>query len=203
MVREKKIGLSFYLPVGFCCMVLLGCSSQVPLTKSLIREYKLTQTDIQRLQLYVSEGILLEQEATTVNKDVDATHALKTVKDSYVKQVYFKRRTPCIAVEVRPDNLYVAFEPGGQLGFKYDRSHSSDGAFIFRPDTRFKQEKELDRVPGSGFRNWKFIGKEQYKGTSFNVLISHRDPYLLVDEKGLKKLIVEKHTVPGMRQMTQ
>jgi hypothetical protein len=78
---------------GVVCLgviALWGCASRVPLTKEIIKEYNLSGSDIKKLQLYVSGGILLEQEQTTIDKNVDFTCSLKKVEDRYIKRIFFK-----------------------------------------------------------------------------------------------------------------
>jgi hypothetical protein len=176
-------------------MILSGCSSQVALTPALLREYKLSDQDIKKLQLYISDGLLLEQENTRVDKDIDSTHALKTVEDNYVKQIFFKKKTPCIAVEVKPDRLAVAFEPEDRLTFDLKSSR-----YVFVPDKKIREGAAPKRVARSGYDNWSIIGTEQYRDSAYNVLVWKDAPYLLADQKGLKKLVVDRRAVKGMRQ---
>jgi hypothetical protein len=121
------------------------------------------------------------------------------VEDSRVQQVYFKRLTPCIAVDVASDRLLVAFEEGDNLVFrlKYTKDDRR-GIYIFRPEAAVRG-KGPDRLPGSGFGHWKIIGRETYKDEQYHVLVEQDLPYLLVDEQGLKKLDIDRKTVPGMK----
>ena len=175
--------------------ILAGCASQVPLTPAVIREYKLSDQDIKKLQLYVSDGLLLEQENTRVDKDIDSTHSLKTTEDNYVKQIYFKKKTPCIALDVKADKLEVAFEPESRLTFELKSSH-----YVFTPEHKSKEGKNVRRLPQSGYAEWNVIGTEQYRDSSYNLLVRQDAPYLLADQKGLKKLVVDRRAVKGMRQ---
>ncbi len=181
-------------------IALIGCSSQVPLTPGVIREYGLTDQDVKKLQLYISGGLLFEQENTKVDKNVDSSHALKTVTDNYVKQIYFKKKTPCIAVTVRSDKLEVAFEPDDRLTFSLSTTPEKQTAYFFDPDKRLKDPNEIKRLPASGYKEWKAMGHETYKDSTYVVLVNENMPYLLADQKGLKKLVVDKRAVRGMRQ---
>lgn len=83
-------------------IILSGCASRIPLTKSLIREYNLTYNDIKRLQLYISDDLLLEQEAKSVNKDIDHTHSLMKVKTSISSGSILKARRRASRQRPRP-----------------------------------------------------------------------------------------------------
>ncbi|MDD5675404.1 MAG: hypothetical protein PHC61_14635 [Chitinivibrionales bacterium] len=191
-----------------CCAILIlallavGCSSRVPLTKGLIQDYRLSDNDIPKLQLYISDGILLEKRLTTIDKNIDsASFALKKVEDYFVKQVYFKKGTPCIAVSAAADKVAVAFEqPGDNLSF-VARPHAPGTPFTYEPDKKFQRDSTEDRPAAAGFSKWKITGNETYNDTSYNVLIKNDLPYLLVDKTSLKNFTIVARKVKGLRQM--
>lgn len=176
-----------------------GCASRVPLTRALIREYNLTYADIKRLQLYISDDILFEQEAKNVNKDIDQTHSLKKVEDQYIKRVYFKRQTPCIAVEAEADRVKVAFEPSDNLTFVYESNPEREG-YVYRPEKKAAKEEQSSQAEGSLFDNWRIVGQQTYADSTYNVIVRDEFPLLLVDQASLRTFLVESRTVPGMRQ---
>jgi len=182
-------------------LLLAGCSPHVALTPALIKEYQLKNSDIKKLQLYLSDGILLEQEATIIDKEIDESHALKTTQDSYVNQIHFKKKTPGIPVSVQADRLSVKFEPDDQLIFTLSNNHPKGTVFQYKPDT--KSSKTPKRLPDAGYKSWSFIGKDKYKGLSYNVMIKRNKPYLMVDVGSLKKITIDERNVPGMRQGDQ
>jgi hypothetical protein len=189
-------------PALFIALLLIfGCSSRVPLTKGLIREYGLSSRDIPKLQLYVSDGILLEKHVMKVDKNIDSTsYALKKVEDYYVKQIYFKKETPCIAMIAAPDKLAVAFEEDrDNLNFVW-ASRNDGSACLYQPDKRFFRDS-METPPSSGFANWKFIGEETYADTSYNVLIKGDLPFLLVDKTSLRNLTIDARKVKGLKQI--
>jgi hypothetical protein len=181
--------------------LMLGCSSRVPLTKGLIREYGLSSRDIPKLQLYISDGILLEKHMMKVDKNIDSTsYALKKVEDYYDKQVYFKKETPCVAMTAAPDKLAVAFEEDGDnLNFiAVPRIESS--AYTYQPDKKFVRDS-VETRPTAGFGNWKIIGEERYADTSYNVLIKSGLPFLLVDKTSLRNFTIDARKVKGLKQI--
>jgi hypothetical protein len=177
-----------------------GCASRVPLTRALIKEYNLTYNDIKRLQLYISDDILFEQEAKNVNKDIDQTHSLKKVEDQYIKRVYFNRQTPCIAVEAEADRVKVAFEPSDNLTFVYESSNPGREGYVYKPEKKAAKEEQSSQAEGSLFNNWRIVGQQTYADSTCNVIVRNEFPLLLVDQASLRTFLVESRTVPGMRQ---
>ena len=180
---------------------LLGCSSHVALTTGLIKEYGLSTNDMTKLQLFVSDGILMEKRITKIDKNIDSSsYGLKKVEDYYVKRIYFKSGTPCIATSASPDKVAVAFEePGSSLDF-VARRQSDNTIFVFQPSRKFPHDTIEPREAAAGFRNWKLIGEEKYSDTTFNVLIESETPFILVDKTSLQKFIIESRSVKGLRQ---
>lgn len=182
-----------------------GCSPKRPFTQSLIKEYDLTPDEIKRLQFYVSNGLLLERESMNIDKDInDEKHSLNKVEDKYIKQIYFRRKTPCIVNSVGSTKMDIAFEEDDQLLFKVAEGEDSKDIFYYAPDTKIWPPEKGTRSSGAGYRFWKKAGTEKYADSTFTVYVrlSHY-PYLLVDEKSLKKIIVDKRRVKGMRQSEQ
>ena len=189
------------LAVFIVTVSLLGCSSHVALTTGLIKEYGLSTNDITKLQLYVSDGILMEKRITKIDKNIDSSsYGLKKVEDYYVKRIYFKSGTPCIATSASPDKVVVAFEqPGSGLDFVAGR-RSDNTPFVFQPSRKFSHDSAESREAAAGFRNWKLIGEEKYSDTTFNVLIRSESPFILVDKTSLQNFIIESRSVKGLRQ---
>lgn len=187
------------------CLILslTGCSPRQVLSSGLLKEYGLANANLSKLQLFLSDDLLLEQEATTINKDINESHSLQTVQDSRVKQVYFKKLTPCIATEISAERLCVSFETGDCLTFKLKETEGRKGIYIFQPESDYKDKNPPQRLPESGFRDWKKIGKQKYKEVEYAVLVEKEAPCLLIDEKELRKLEVDREVVPGMKLDTK
>jgi len=96
-----RLSVSFHCPAAYARMFITGTAY-----KGLIREYGLSSRTFSKLQLYISDGILLEKHMMKVDKKHRFTsYALKKVEDYYVKQIYFKKETPCIVMTAAPDKL--------------------------------------------------------------------------------------------------
>jgi hypothetical protein len=182
-------------------MAVAGCASHVPLTKGLMKDYGLSVNDIPKLQLYVSDGILLEKHAIKIDKNINAAdYSLKKVEDYYVKQIYFAKGTPCVAKSAVADKLMVAFEhPGDVLGFTSD-AHGNKDKFFYQPDKKYNRDTIKMRPSEAGFSDWKTIGEEVYSDTEYTVLIESEMPFLIVDKSSLKNFILESRRVKGLKQ---
>ena len=189
-----------YLIMTLIAASMFGCSNQVPLTRGLLRDYGLSSSDIPRLQLYLSDGIVLEKRITTIDKNIDSTsYSLKKVEDYYVKQIHFDRGTPCVATSASVDKLAIAFEQtGGELSFI--AASGSDATFVYRPDIKSAPDTQDNRPASGGFQDWKKSGDENYADTTFSALVQGDLPCVLVDKTGLKNFTVEARKVKGLRQ---
>ena len=178
-----------------CIFLCFGCAMKVPLTRGLIKEYRLSSEDLQKLQYYVSDGILLEQQAIEVAKNIDSTHLLIKKEDKYINQIYVTRKTPCIAISGSSmENLRISFEEGDCLNFKY----SPDDLYAYQPDELYTEIKHEPRIAGSGFEKWSLVGTEEYAGDKYNALTNYIMPYLLVRKKSLKSFEINRRKMSGL-----
>ena len=195
---NREIIRNSVIVAALFCMV--GCSSSVPFTKALMKEYNLTSKEMRQLQFYISDDIILEREQTSVDKNIDETYALKKVEDKYISQIKFERLTPCIVTEVSGDRLRVALEPKDNLTFSFDPSNRKGQVFVYKPDVMIGQPEERSGPRESGSYGWSVVGKDTYAGEEYEVLCRRSLPYLIVDERSLRNMVIEARTVPGMRQ---
>jgi hypothetical protein len=122
------------------------------------------------------------------------------VEDQYIKRIYFKNQTPCVAVEAAPDRLKVSFEPVDNLTFVYEASESRGEGYVFKPERKSPKEELSSQSEGNLFNNWMIVGEQKYGDSTYNVIIKHDYPIILVDQASLRTFLVESRTVPGMRQ---
>jgi hypothetical protein len=182
-------------------LLIFGCSSRVPLTKGLIKDYGLSINDITKLQLYVSDDILLEKHQKKIDKNIDSTdYSLKKVEDYYVNQIIFAKETPCIAGSAAPDKLSVAFEHPGDYLIFISNPHNERAFYYYKPDRRLLHDTVFSRPSDAGYGNWKTIGDETYSDTLYSVLIKNEMPFLMVDKSSLKNFILDARKVKGVKQ---
>jgi hypothetical protein len=201
MDRAKISALKkLFLPSIAGVLFLTGCSSTIPYSKALIDEYKLTPSETKQLQFFISDGVLLEREQMSIDKDIDESYSLKKVEDRYIKQIKFRRLTPCIVTSVEGDHLRVALEPKDQLAFDLKKGHRHGSVFVYKPDVLFTEPEHRPRSREAGFYGWVVMGTEDYEQTKYDVLCRRSLPILMVDERSLRKLVIDARIAPGMRQ---
>lgn len=199
MVSKEETVKSVLSVIGVLLLSLAGCSPRVALSTALMKEYRLANADLLQLQFYLSDGLLLEQEVTTINKDIDPSHSLSTLQDSRIKQVYFKKLTPCVATGSESNGICVAFEQGDCLTFRLKNIPKQGDSYVYQPEGEFREKGSQPRLPDSDFRDWKRIGKEKYKELDYVALIKNDPPFLLVNKKALKNLEVDRVVAPGIK----
>jgi len=181
----------------FISLILISCSSRKPLTRNLINEYNLNEAGLKKIQLYLSDHLRLEREIANVDKNIEPTHSLLKIEDRFIEQINFKKNTPGIVTRVEADKLYVAFEKNDDLVFQLVTRHSKGNVYCYLPDDNSRNIRYPERLKESDW--YTPIGIEYYMEKDYYALMRRALPYLLVDEKGLKNLEVEKRNVEGMR----
>ncbi|MBM4375876.1 MAG: hypothetical protein FJ095_12385 [Deltaproteobacteria bacterium] len=110
--------LSRHVVLAALSSLALACGPKpVPLTAELRREHGLGAEELRRLQLYVSHDVTLRRESARRERAIDGG-ALRLRSGRTVDEIVIPRRTPCIATEVAPRGITVAFEDGSTLRFE-------------------------------------------------------------------------------------
>lgn len=185
----------------FIALTIISCSSRRPLTRDLINEYNLNEAGLKKIQCYLSDHLRLEREVANVDKNIEPSHSLLRVEDRFIDQINFKKNTPCIITRVDADKLYVAFEKNDNLLFQLVKRHSKGNVYCYIPDDNSSNVHYPDRLKESAW--YSPIGMENYMGKDYFALMKRNLPYLMVDEKSLKNLEIEKRNVDGMRLSDQ
>ena len=199
--RARRPAMKRFIPVlmiASLSLILISCSSQRPLTRDLISEYNLDKAGLKKLQLYLSNHLRLEREVANVDKNIQPSHSLLKIEDRLIEQINFKKNTPCIITDVEADKLYVAFEKADNLVFQLVKRHSKGNVYCYTPDDNSRGIRYPERLTDEG--SFVPVGIEYYADKDFYSLIKRgKLPYLLVEQKKLKKKEVEKRNVEGMR----
>lgn len=142
----------FQATIGVC---FTSCTVKVPYTSTVQSKYKLTDRDIQKIQFYLSDQIVLYR-ASNDGQASASNGELLVRSDRQKHEVILRRGTPGVVTQVLGDRLVVSFEYGegkslvfGNIHFdspyylmaeKWERKH---GEMEYAGDTYFA-------VPGSG-----------------------------------------------------
>jgi len=181
-------------------LLISACSTNVPFSKSLIREYGLETEHIKYLQFYLSSSIVLEKEIEDLDKSVTDNHNLKQIEDKYIDQIYFKKRTPCLVQKIIGDTLYVSFEPNEYVKFNL---HPVNERYTIVYDPLKIEENRINSanertvfVKGGEAHK---TGNIKYQNEIYELYFRKDAPYLLVNEKKLRDIVTESRTVKGMK----
>lgn len=119
------------LPALFACLfVLTACGPKLsPFTQRLIEDQRWEQSDLQRIQFYLSEDVVLTRELRK-DRSTITKGTVKVINGREVEQVVFKRNTPGVfnfspkeqrvAISFEQDNeAFLVFGPNPKNGGKY------------------------------------------------------------------------------------
>ncbi len=131
-VKKVSIGLSSvkYLLVGFIGLMLFSsCSPRLtPFTQRLYDEYSWSDSELKRIQFYLSDDIRLTRDVGSEDSKIKGGKI--RIKDGRkVEEIVFKEGTPGVliylpkenrfAVSFDDDDRYLVFGPSKQYGGKY------------------------------------------------------------------------------------
>ena len=119
------------LPALFACLFLLSaCGPKLsPFTQRLIEDQSWEQSDLQRIQFYLSEDVVLTRELRK-DRSTITKGTVKVINGREVEQVVFKRNTPGVfnfspkeqrvAISFEQDNeAFLVFGPNPKNGGRY------------------------------------------------------------------------------------
>ena len=187
----KKRRNYFFLFFLILVLFISSCAKNVAFTRSIIKDYNLSHEDIEYLQFYLSDSLILEREIEDINKELTDSHSLKKKEDKHIDQIVFKKNTPCIVTKASNYSLNVAFEPNENLLFASTSKNDSN----FSLDFNFFSDSKYDIGIPIALR-----GEVLYQNKIYQVFIGKNIPYLLVNEESIKELEKKKRTVEGMKQ---
>ena len=160
-----------------------GCSKNlVPLTSNLIKEKGWDKAEIQRIQFYTSNDIIIQREFRN-HETAIVSGKIKTIDGRKVEEVKIKKGTPGVAVKIPGEKkMQISFDVG------------DDSSLSFGPNP--------DR--GSRFyllaEEWNNkIGKVHYEGREFYASPRSADVFLMVDLKRIKDWDVNQRVAKGRK----
>lgn len=184
----------------------LGCGSnvtKVPFKSDLMVKYELEDSDLVRLQYYISDPITLTREVTSDYKAGIQNSKLVERDGKTIEEIYIPGGTPGKCIEPTTETykykykVYVWFDKTGTFNKKV--------LYIsFHPDTalRFEEGPQghwvMEYVQGSSNGVWRFENKGgKWEGGIYST--QDRDKaYLQVDEDSLKKVDKKRRRDEGV-----
>lgn len=180
-------------------LALLVCASCVkaPFTTSVLERYGLTAGDLQRVQFFTSEKIVLEREVSRQTRVSDGAQ-LRFADQTQLEVVEVSERTPCVVLRVEGDYLLLGFSPKDLRASLWFRAQPDDAG---RADERryvlVALENAHDETQSFEPRFSKgFLMR--WSGEKYHVAAG-RDAYLLyqlADDEQRRKV---EHSPPGWR----
>ena len=168
---------------GLLVVLLMGaCSPKLsPFTQRLVDQNDWTESDLKRIQFYLSEDINLYRDYTKGDSKIESGE-IKMVKGRQVEKVLIKKGTPGVAV----------FQPKGKLAVSFE--NAADRFLIFGPNPRKRNSYVLLAT------EWKDgTGKVKYDDRVYFTNRESAFATLLVDLKKSKKVSVKSRTAKGRK----
>jgi hypothetical protein len=164
---------------------LFGCATnRVPVSDYLRQQYTLEEARLQKLQVYVSENIVLERVTDTSGADIEAGEL--NVFGEKIEQIIISKKTPGIILEATDAWVKVSFSEGTWL---YFGSVATEGG-----DDPWGGKYALFAEKWSGG-----IGYLKFNGFEYRAVKKSSQAVLEIRQKDLKKTVVEKNKLPGVQ----
>lgn len=165
-------------------LLLSACSPTLTsFTQRLYDEYDWSESELKRIQFYVSDDIALHRELSGGKSEI-ISGEIKVVDGREVEEVIVRRGTPGVLLFMPKENRFaVSFEADGD-----------DRYLIFGPNPKAGNRYTL---LASEWR--RRGGVVTYDGRRFNVGSSSAYASLMVDLKKVRKISVKSRTVRGRK----
>ena len=183
--KSRKMKKLSVLWVALAAITLIGCAPKKPLTNQMIRDYKLGEGELKKLQYYVSSDIVLRRgEKSEEEKQTDNDGKLVISESASLDEIYIPAGTPGVCVGVYPGNkIAVSFdEKGDDSKFLVFGDPNNTGRF---------------RLMGAEWKNGQ--GKLNYGGKVYYATGSSAAAYLKISMKRVKKFKRTRKKVKGRR----
>ena len=168
----------------FLGLALSSCGPTLsPFTQRLYEEQNWTESELRRIQFYLSEDIVLTRELTGGSSDITRGQ-IKIVNGRQVEQIVIRRNTPGVYLFSPKENRFaVSFEEGGERRY-----------LIFGPNPRTGERYTLLAS------DWnRSAGTVNYDGREWNVDSGDAFASLMVDLQRFRKQDVNTRVVGGRK----
>ncbi len=162
-------------------ILTMSCSPRLtPLSDEVIKDYKLGPAELQKIQFYTSQDIVLSRRAETGDLSI-RSGKIKVIDGEKVEQVVIPARTPGVFV-TSPKNDRIA------VSFEKDNQHF----LVFGPNPRKGNQYTLLG------KEWKRKGgKITYGASTWWTPVESSFTTLMVDMSKARKVKVKSHRVKG------
>ncbi len=165
-------------------VLLISCSPQLtPFTQKLQDEYKWDETDLKRIQFYLSEDIILRRKVSEGQTRIQ-NGKIKTIDGEKIEEIIFRRGTPCVYLfSPKNERFAISFE-----------SSDPPRYLMFGPNPKFSNRYSL--LAKDWNRN---SGTISYQDANWYTSSESAYACLLVDLKRARSIERTSQVVPGQR----
>ncbi|MFI5205066.1 MAG: hypothetical protein ACHQF2_11275, partial [Flavobacteriales bacterium] len=162
-------------------IALHACAPKVPFTMAVQEKYKLTDTDIKKIQFYTSEDIVLYK-GESESKTETAGGEVVITSSKQEEKLIIKKGTPCVVVKIEgKDKLYLGFDAGDGKMLLFSGKSAND------PFKLTAEEWVNNR------------GKLKYDGKTYYASSTSASTYLMFRLKKLEKSKRNQTVVKGRK----
>ena len=178
-----KVSRSIFF-LGVLLFTMNACSPRLsPFTQRLYNDNNWTESELKRIQFYVSQDIVLHREASSGRSTIESGE-IKMINGKKVEEVVVRKGTPGVIVFLPKKNRFaVSFESNGD-----------DRYLMFGPNPKAGNRYVLLAS------DWKRRrGKVTYDGKSDYTPSESAYAALMVDLKKIRKVSVKSRTAKGRK----
>ena len=123
--------IAFFGAIGYMLLTFSACSPTLsPFTQDLYREYRWSDDELERIQFYLSDDIILRRDYSGGTSEIIAGE-IKVIEGREVEEVIIRRGTPgvflfspksnrfAISFEDRNGEKFLMFGPNPKMGDRY------------------------------------------------------------------------------------
>lgn len=173
-----------YLAAMLVLISLSACSPTLTsFTQRLYDQYDWTESELKRIQFYVSDPIILRRQLTGGTSEI-ISGEIKIVDGREVEEVIIRRNTPGVLLFMPKDDRFaISFEAEGD-----------DRYLVFGPNPKAGNRYAL--LASEWNRR---MGTVTYEGRKFDVDAGSAFASLMVDLKKIRKISVSSRTARGRK----
>lgn len=198
--------------MALASQVLTGCASMVPFTHEIRTEHDLGPQELEGLQFYVSNDVVMRREVEVRGRTIDdgelKLHAGKTIEE-----VVIEEGTPGVAVAMDDVSITISFEEGSALDFTLKtgtpqplRLEPSNGGFAEPPDPfpgdhrpRLMDEPAFVDAIGNYWLDADDDNHVIFVGKDWELVDQSYRAHLVIDSSSLEEVVERSTTLGGRR----
>lgn len=179
------IKLKFILSFALLSFLLSSCSPKLtPFTQGLYEENSWSESELKKIQYYVSEDIVLRREASKGNSRIESGE-IKIVNGKRVEEIVIRKGTPGVLLFLPKANRFA---------ISFESSKGEDPFLVFGPGNKTRGRYVLRA------RDWNDRGtggKVSYGGGTYFTPTKSAYATLMVDLKRIRNTKVKSRTAGG------